>query len=55
MNLPAAREIRAAKVERRAATPMAGAIAGILFAVLFGVSVTMIDNTMADLSKDTGA
>jgi len=38
---------------RRRRSP--GAIAGILFAVLFGVSVTMIDNTMADLSKDTGA
>jgi hypothetical protein len=43
------------KVERRAATPIAGAIAGILFALLFAVSVTIIDNTMADLAKDTGA
>jgi hypothetical protein len=44
-----------AKVERRAATPIAGAIAGILFAVLFGVSVTLLDNTMADVARDTGA
>ena len=41
-------------VERRAATPIAGAIAGILFAVLFGVSVTILDNTMADVAG-TGA
>jgi hypothetical protein len=43
------------KVERRAATPVAGAIAGILFAVLFGVSVTILITTMTELSKDTGA
>jgi hypothetical protein len=43
------------KVERRAATPVAGAVAGILFAVLFGVSVTIMATTMADLSQDTGA
>ena len=42
-------------VERRAATPIAGAIAGILFAVLFGVSVTILNNTMADAATDTGA
>ena len=41
-------------VERRAATPIAGAIAGILFAVLFGVSVTILDKTMADVAG-TGA
>jgi len=44
-----------AKVERRATTPIAGAVAGILFAVLFGVSVTIMATTMADLSQDTGA
>ena len=55
MNAPASTEITATKVERRAATPIAGAVAGILFAVLFGVSVTIIDNTMADVAKDTGA
>jgi len=45
----------AAKVERRAATPIAGAIAGILFAVLFTVSVTIMATTMTDLAQDTGA
>jgi hypothetical protein len=44
-----------AKVERRAATPVAGAIAGILFAVLFGVSVMVIRSSMADLERGTGA
>jgi hypothetical protein len=44
-----------AKVERRAATPIAGAIAGILFAVLFGVSATLMTTTMSGLSQDTGA
>jgi len=45
----------AAKVERRAATPIAGAIAGILFAVLFAVSVTIITNAMAGVTRETGA
>lgn len=43
-----------AKVARRAATPIAGAIAGILFAVTFGVSVMILSNTMADIAGDTG-
>jgi len=55
VNAPLSPEIRAAKVERRAATPVAGAIAGILFAVLFGISVTIMTNTMSDLSHDTGS
>jgi hypothetical protein len=42
-------------VERRASTPIAGAIAGILFAVLFGISVTIIRASMSDLAHDTGA
>jgi hypothetical protein len=42
------------KVERRAATPIAGAIAGILFAVLFGVSVTILNNTMAGVANAAG-
>lgn len=41
--------------ERRAATPVAGAIAGILFAVLFSISVAIIASTMSDLARDTGA
>jgi hypothetical protein len=55
MNAPASPDVTAAKVERRAATPIAGAVAGILFAVLFGVSVTIISNTVADVAHDTGA
>ena len=45
---------RAKRVERRAATPVAGAIAGILFALLFGVSVSIITTTMSGLGSDTG-
>ena len=43
------------QVERRATTPVAGAIAGIAFAVLFGVSVTILTTTMADVAEDSGA
>ena len=52
---PAAPGAETAKVVRRAATPVAGAIAGILFAVLFGVSVTLIRRSVGDLKGDTGA
>ena len=55
MNVPASGDTSVAKVERRATTPIAGAVAGILFAVLFGVSVTIMATTMADLAQDTGA
>ena len=48
MNAPASSDRDVVKVQRRAATPIAGAIAGILFAVLFGVSVTIMNDTMAD-------
>jgi len=40
--------------EPRAATPVAGAIAGILFAVLFGASMAILITTMAALAGDTG-
>ena len=43
------------QAERRATTPVAGAVAGILFAVLFGVSVTILTTTMADVAEDSGA
>jgi len=43
------------RVERRAATPLAGAIAGILFAVLFGASVSILATTMTGPHQDTGA
>jgi hypothetical protein len=55
MNVPASNDTGVVKVERRAATPIAGAIAGILFAVLFAVSVTLMTTTMSSLSHDTGA
>jgi len=55
MNATVAPDITTLKVERRAATPIAGAIAGILFAVLFTVSVTMMTSAMSDLAHDTGA
>ena len=45
----------AKQVERRATTPIAGAIAGIAFAVLFGVSVTILTTAMADASEGSGA
>ena len=51
---PAPPSVVTAKVARRAATPIAGAIAGILFAVTFGVSVMILSNTMADIARDTG-
>lgn len=55
MDTTAAPDIATTTVERRAATPIGGAIAGMLFAVLFGVSVTILDHTIADVSRDTGA
>jgi len=42
-------------VERRAATPIAGAIAGMLFALLFSVSVAIMRGAMSDLTHDSGA
>jgi len=44
-----------AEVDRRAATPIAGAIAGMLFAVLFGISVTLMRGAMSDLTNDPDA
>ncbi len=41
--------------EPRASTPVAGAIAGILFAVLFSTSMAILIVTMAELAGDTGA
>ena len=43
------------KVEHRAATPIAGAVAGILFAVLFSLSVAIIESSMTALPHDTGS
>jgi hypothetical protein len=55
MNETASAGATATKVERRAATPLAGAVAGILFAVLFSVSVMMIYTSIPAVSQDTGA
>ena len=44
-----------ARVERRAATPLAGAAAGMLFAVLFTISVSIIVTSMHELPTDTGS
>ena len=55
MKVQASPHIAVTKVERRAATPIAGAVAGILFAVLFSVSMVIMSSTMADLDEDTGA
>ena len=49
-------KLQAKRVERRAATPLAGAVAGILFAVLFSLSVAIIDDEHARTCRtDTGA
>ena len=55
MNVSAEEGAAVAKAERRATTPIAGAIAGILFAVLFSVSVTLIQTAATDVSEDTGS
>jgi hypothetical protein len=41
-------------VEHRASTPIAGAVAGILFALLFSLSVSIVSHTMGGVSRDTG-
>jgi hypothetical protein len=43
-----------APVTRRAATHIAGPIAGMLFAVLFGAAVIIMMNAMTELASDTG-
>ncbi len=45
----------AERAERRATTPVAGAVAGILFAVLFGVSVTILTTTVTDVGEGRAA
>jgi hypothetical protein len=55
MDTPASPEVTTAKVARRAITPVAGAIAGIVFAVLFAISVVILHETAGDASTDTGA
>jgi hypothetical protein len=48
-------QMTGAKVERKAATQVAGAITGMLFAVLFSVSMILITTTMAQIESGTGA
>jgi len=55
MNGPLSDYVGIVNVQRRAATPIAGAIAGILFAVLFGIGTVLMNATMSGLSQDTGA
>jgi hypothetical protein len=55
MTQPAASAATSTKVARHAATPVAGAIAGIIFAALFSASMTILRRTMGDVAHDTGA
>lgn len=55
MNDPAPREAAARRVPPRATTPIAGALAGMVFAVLFGMSVFIMRRTMGEPAQDTGA
>ncbi len=55
MDLAERQSSRVAQAERRATTPVAGAVAGILFAALFGASTLMLATVMADVENDTGA
>lgn len=48
-------ETPAGRVERRAATPLAGAIAGVLFAVLFGTSAVILATTVSGVADASGA
>jgi len=43
------------RAERRATTPRAGAIAGILFAVTCTISLTLIVTTLTEVTADSGA
>ncbi len=47
-------QVTAVKVERKAATPAAGAVAGLLFAVLYSASMIIFMNTMAQIESGTG-
>ncbi len=42
-------------VRARATSPVAGAIGGMLFALLFSASLVMIGTTVSALPRDTGA
>ena len=55
MDAPAPRDVTTVKVAHRATTPLAGAVAGIVFAVLFSASMTILRRTVGDITHDTGA
>jgi hypothetical protein len=55
MNEPAAPELAVSTVRRRAATPIAGAVAGILFAVFFSISVIILYDTVGNGARDSGS
>ena len=55
MDAPAPRDVTTVKVAHRATTPLAGAVAGIIFAVLFSASMTILRQTVGDIAHDSGA
>ena len=55
MDASAPHDVTTVKVARRAATPVAGAVAGIAFAVLFSASMTILRRTVGDVAHDSGA
>jgi hypothetical protein len=54
MATPAELEVSSAKVARRAATPVAGATAGIVFAVLFSASVIIMRRVWGGAAGESG-
>ncbi len=48
------RHVPPAPVVRQVATPVAGAVAGIIFAVLFGASMVIFRQTWGDAARDSG-
>jgi len=55
MTVPASGEVASAEVVRRATTPLAGAVAGIIFAVLFSTSMIIFRQTVGEAADDSGA
>jgi hypothetical protein len=55
MSVAAASEVTSVEIERRATTPAAGAVAGIVFAVLFGASMIMIRQTWGTSAEASSA
>jgi hypothetical protein len=55
VDAPSTPEERTEAVDARATSPVAGAIAGILFAVLFSTAVLLMVGSVSALATDTGA